>query len=260
MSYLQFRISDYVFRPTWLGTLITLICIPVFINLGQWQYQKAEQKQALQDLRDSYSVDTRVQLPHAIADREEWRYRQVKVEGAYETRYQILLDNQVDHGRVGYHVITPLRINNTNRYVLVDRGWIPAMANHSELPEFGTPAGEQEVAGHVWIPSEKYYSLEKPEQLQQTQWQALWQNMDMKRYAAAVPFEVLPVIIRLDADSKAGGFSRNWPPLAPPDRIATNIGYAYQWFGFAIASFVIYIVVSFKRINRRESGSNANTK
>lgn len=260
MSYLQFRISDYVFRPTWLGTLITLICIPVFIQLGQWQYHKAEKKQALQELRDSYSTDNQVSLPHTIANQEEWRYRQVKVEGAYKTQYQILLDNQVENERVGYHVITPLQINNTNRYVLVDRGWLPAQASHSELPEFNTPDGQHEITGHVWIPSEKYYSLEKPEQHQQSQWQTVWQNMDMKRYAAAVPFEVLPVIIRLDADSKAGGFSRNWPSLAPPDRIATHIGYAYQWFGFAFAAFIIYIVVSFKRINRKESSSYANTR
>ena len=260
MSYLQFRISDYVFRPTWLGTLITLICIPVFIHLGQWQYGKAQQKQALQTLKDSYSMENRVALPQAIVDPEEWRYRQVKTEGAYQAQYQILLDNQVENGRAGYHVITPLQIKGTDRFVLVDRGWLPAMANHSELPEFVTPDGQQEVTGHVWVPSKNYYTLEKPAQMQQTQWQVLWQNLDMNRYATAVPFEVLPVVIRLDAESKAGGFSRNWPLPAPPDRITTHIGYAYQWFGFAIASFIIYIVVSFKRINRRESSSNAHTK
>lgn len=258
MSYLQFRISDYVFRPTWLGTLITLICIPVFINLGQWQYDKAQQKQTLQTLRDSYSADHPVQLPLVITDQEEWRYQQVKVEGTYKTQYQILLDNQVENERVGYHVITPLQIADTDRYVLVDRGWVPAKANHSDLPEITTPAGLQQVAGHIWIPSEKYYSLEKPEQRQQSEWQTIWQNIDMKRYTAAVPFEVLPVVIRLDAASKAGGFSRNWPP--PADRINTHIGYAYQWFGFAAAALIIYIVVSFRRKNVKESTTNANTK
>src|SRR5690606_17662788 len=167
MSYLQFRISDYVFRPTWLGTLITLVCIPVFIHLGQWQYGKAEQKQALQALKDSHAVESRVSLPQEITDPEEWRYRQVRLRGVYDTRHQILLDNQVENGRVGFHVITPLQISDTNRYVLVDRGWIPARASHSELPEISTPEGDQEVTGYIWIPSEKYYSLEKPEQLLQ---------------------------------------------------------------------------------------------
>ena len=30
----------------------------------------------------------------------------------------------------------------------------------------------------------------------------------------------------------------------PTDRIMTNIGYAYQWFGFAIATLLIFIYMS----------------
>jgi surfeit locus 1 family protein len=258
MSYLQFRNSNYIFRPTWLGTLLTILCIPVFIKLGLWQYHKAEQKQALQALFDSYSHAGPVQLPSAIADPAQWRYRQVEVAGKFEPRYQILLDNQVENTQVGYHVITPLQLKSSNRYVLIDRGWIPAQANHCDLPVFDTPAGEQKIVGQVWIPSPKFYSLETSEQQKNRQWQALWQNMDMKRYATSVPFEVLPVVIRLDAQSSAGGFSRDWPK--PAERIETNLGYAYQWFGFAVAAVVIYLVVSFKKLNSNESSTHANTK
>ena len=258
MSYLQFRISEYVFRPTWLGTAITLVCIPVFISLGQWQYQKAEVKQTFQSQLDGYRHETPVQLPQKVDEPEAWRYRQVMVTGVYEPRYQILLDNQVENGRVGYHVITPAKIVGTDQYVLVDRGWIPAEANHSDIPSVSTPADEQKIVGHVWVPSTKYYSLEKPEDRLGSGWQTLWQNMDMKRYAAAVPFPVSPLVIRLDPESGAGGFSRNWP--APAERIETHIGYAYQWFGFAVAAFIIYIVVSFRKSERNESDRNANAK
>lgn len=251
MSYLQFRISHYVFRPTWLGTVITLVCIPVFISLGQWQYQKAEAKQAFQSQLDNYKHETPVQLPHKVDDLEAWRYRQIKVTGVYEPRYQILLDNQVENGRAGYHVITPLKIEDTEQYVLVNRGWIPAEANHSHMPSVSTPVGEQQILGQVWIPATKYYSLENPVDQVSAEWKILWQNMDMKRYAAVVPFSVSPLLIRLDPESGAGGFSRNWP--APAERLETHIGYAYQWFGFAVAAFIIYIVVSFRKSDRKES-------
>lgn len=251
MSYLQFRIMDYVFRPTWLGTLITLVCIPVFIALGQWQYQKAEAKQAFQSQLDHYSHETPVQLPQRVDNPDAWRYRQVKVTGVYEPRYQILLDNQVENGRVGYHVITPLKIDGADLYVLVDRGWIPAEVNHRDMPDVSTPAGGQQIVGHVWVPSTKYYSLEKPEDQLSSGWQTLWQNMDMKRYTAAVHFAISPLVIRLAPESRAGGFSRIWP--APAERIETHIGYAYQWFGFAVAAFIIYLVVSFRKSDRKES-------
>lgn len=258
MSDLQFRISEYVFRPTWLGTLITLGCIPVFIALGQWQYHKAEQKQTLQTLQDTHLGAEAVELPQAVDEPAAWRYRKVKVSGQYEPRYQILLDNQVENTRAGYHVITPLKIDETDQYVLVNRGWIPAEANHSDLPSIDTPAGVQQVVGQVWIPAKKYYSLETPEQKNSPQWQPLWQNLDMQRYAEAVPFAVSPLVIRLDPNSSAGGFSRNWP--APAERITTHIGYAYQWFGFAVAAFIIYLVVSFRKRDRNGSHQNANAK
>lgn len=258
MSDLQFRISDYVFRPTWLGTLITLVCIPVFIALGQWQYHKAEQKQTLQTLQDSQLHAKPVHLPQKVEEPDAWRYRQVSVSGQYEPRYQILLDNQVENTRAGYHVITPLKIEGRDQYVLVDRGWIPAAANHSDLPQIDTPTGDQQVVGQVWIPSKKYYSLEKPEEKNNPQWQVLWQNMDMQRYAEAVPFPVSPLVIRLDPDSNAGGFSRNWP--APAERITTHIGYAYQWFGFAVAAFIIYLVVSVRKRDRNGNQRHANAK
>lgn len=256
MSDLQFRISDYVFRPTWLGTLITVACIPVFISLGQWQYDKAQQKLAWQELKDAHVQGLPVALPQTVNEPEAWKYRRVEVSGEYDPRYQILLDNQVEGTRAGYHVITPLKIADGERYVLVNRGWIPAEANHSDIPDVSTPGGKQKVQGQVWVPSKNYYSLETPEQKNSPQWQPLWQNMDMQRYAASVPLAVSPLVIRLDPDSNAGGFSRNWP--APAERITTHIGYAYQWYGFAVAAFIIYLVVSFRKRERNGIKQDAN--
>ncbi len=71
--------------------------------------------------------------------------------------------------------------------------------------------------------------------------------MDMARYQKIVPIRILPLVIKLDAKSTAGGFVRNWQ--LPPSKIATNMGYAYQWFGFAIASVLIYLFTSIKKAN-----------
>ncbi len=70
----------------------------------------------------------------------------------------------------------------------------------------------------------------------------------MQRYANAVPFAIQPFVVRLDPQSKAGGFVRNWPP--PGERITMHLGYAYQWFGFALTLLVIYIVLNVKKVER----------
>jgi len=246
MSILQFRFTDYRFKPTWLGTLVTICCIPLFIKFGLWQYNKAELKRALQDSYEHYASAAPSKLPDVIENPEAWRYRPVEVKGEYLPKYQILLDNQVEGEVAGYHVITPVQIENTKHVVLVDRGWIPATDNHTDLPRFATPEGKQSIIGKVWIPSSKFYTLEAKGAASKA-WQPLWQNMDMARYQASVPFHVLPVVLRLDTKSNAGGFVRNW--VMPADRITTHIGYAYQWFGFAVAALLIYLYVSFKKIN-----------
>lgn len=247
-----------MFRPTIVGILVTFICIPLFINFGLWQYHKAQQKQAIQTAYNQAKVGDALMFPLEIADSsvpnyDEWKYKKVRVTGTYEPKYQFLLDNQVEESRVGFHVITPLKIDGTSQYVLINRGWILGKDTHTELPEFNTPTDQITLTGQVWVPSKKIFSLEsKPvitgndEALHRQPWQTVWQHMDMDKYKKSVPFMVSGMAIKLDSNSEADGFVRNWQ--VPAERIATNIGYAYQWFGFALATFLIFIYMSFTRI------------
>jgi surfeit locus 1 family protein len=227
MRNLQFCLADYRFRPSWLGTLITIMAIPLFIKLGLWQYQKAEMKQSLQIQQDQYAHTAAVTLPSQVDDPASWRYRRVRLTGIYDAAHQILIDNQVHEDRVGFHVLTPL-VTEANTLVLVNRGWVAGATDHK-----------------VWLPASKFYSLESPAQLAKTSsWTPVWQNLDMKRYASLMDKPVMPVVIRLDPEAP-GGYVRDWPK--PAERIATHIGYAYQWFGFAVATLCIYLYVSFRK-------------
>jgi len=231
------------FRPTLIGTLVTICCIPLFIKLGLWQYNKAEQKLALQSQYDASSSHQPEAIPEDLSNPEALRYKQVEVTGEYVKQYQILLDNQVEGETAGYHVITPLKLDGKDELVLVDRGWIAASDNHADVPQIDVPIGAQKVLGQIWVPSKKFFTL-SPQSLEKAHWQVLWQNMDMDAYVKAVPIKVLPVVIRMSSDNQ-GGFVRNW--IRPDDRIATHLGYAYQWFGFAVAAFAIYLFVGFRR-------------
>lgn len=231
------------FRPSLIGTIAVLILIPLFIHLGQWQYNKAAVKQALQHQYEMNAQEQDAQLPNDFSDLMALRYKNVLVHGEYLPPYQILLDNQVEGEVAGYHVVTPLKLSDRDQVILIDRGWIPALANHSDLPNVETPSGDQTVRGQIWVPSQKFFSLQ-PVNVARDQWQTLWQNMDMEGYAKAVSFKVVPVVLRMSPDNP-GGFVRNW--VRPDDRIQTHLSYAYQWFGFAVATLAIYLFVSFKR-------------
>ncbi len=241
----------YTFRPNLFMTLATLVVMVLCIKLGLWQYNKAELKQALQTQLNARLGEPAVALPDKISDIEAWRYKRVKFAGTYDTRYQVLLDNQVENTVAGYHVLTPMQVEGSKFYVLVNRGWIAGSADR-KVPVAITPQGRQEIEGDISVPAAKFFTLEEPSpkdgKWQQVWQDHVWQNLDMQRYAKSVPFAVQSFVVHLDPKSEAGGFVRNWPP--PGERVSMHLGYAYQWFGFALTLLVIFIALNVKKVER----------
>lgn len=251
MNKTQFKKYHFSFKPTLLGTILTLACIPLFIKFGLWQYNKAQLKISIQAAYNQAEVGAALNFPLQELDVEAWNYKKIKVTGVYAPKYQFLLDNQVNGNRVGFNVITPLKINQSSQYVLVNRGWILGKDTHAELPQFNTPTSQQTLTGQVWVPSKKFFTLENKERTNgKSSIATVWQHMDMELYRRKVPFEVSLMAIKLDENSDAGGFVRNWQ--VPAERIATHIGYAYQWFGFALATLLIYLYMSIIIVKSRE--------
>ena len=113
------RRLGYQFRPALIPSLVTLLLLPVFVGLGLWQLDRAEQKRALQAEYDARGRDGPIQIGARVQTAEELRFYRVIVKGRYDPDYQILLDNRVHQGRAGYHVITPLRIAGSDVRVIV---------------------------------------------------------------------------------------------------------------------------------------------
>lgn len=219
------------------------------MKLGFWQYNKADARRTLQTQLNAHQKEPAVAMPDKILDIESWRYKKVKFTGNYDSRYQILLDNQVQKTVAGYHVFTPMQLEGSQIYVLVNRGWLARTAANvgeaNKLPVIDTPLGKQQIEGEISLPANKFFTMDTPPSANNG-WQQVWQNLDMARYAKSVPFKIQPFIVRLSPASKAGGFVRDWSP--PGERVSMHLGYAYQWFGFALTLLVIFIVLNIKKV------------
>lgn len=258
MKQIEFKLRHCNFRPSLIGSVLTLLCIPLFIHFGLWQYHKAQLKMQIQAAYSQAKVNDALKFPLDLTGDQAlsldyWNYKKVTLTGVYETKYQFLLDNQVEGDRVGYHVITPLKVENSAQYVLINRGWILGKDTHAELPVFDTPVGKQIITGQIWQPSQKIFTLEDKALLEKTgqalsnrPWKTVWQHINIAQYKQAVPFTVSPMAIKLDQACDAGGFVRNWQ--VPAERIVTHLGYAYQWFGFALATLLIYLYMSITKV------------
>lgn len=213
---------------------MVVVLVAAFISLGLWQWRKYEVKTQLQTELDERSHAAVVAMPTTPADPESLRYRHVSLRGEFEPERQILIDNRVHREQAGYHVVTPLHLAGSDIRVLVNRGWIPAGADHSVVPQVTTPAGTVELAGIAIVPGSRFFTLAPSV----AGWQPVWQNLDLAAYAAAVPWPVQPVVVQLDAESPHG-FARDWP--RPDERADMHRSYAFQWFGFALASVGIWL-------------------
>ncbi len=240
------------FRPGLVPSIAVAVLLPFFLYMGYWQLQRAEEKRVLQSEYDSRASGPAVKVESRLQRPEELQFYRVVAKGYYETDRQILIDNRVHQGQAGYHVITPLKLPDSDVRLLVNRGWIPLGDDRARLPVFDTPKGLQEIVGVATVPSEKTFMLVKPEPFDRG-WQPVWQNMDMERYAAAVPFPVQPVVVLLAPESQASGFTRDWSRLDAG--IAVHKGYAFQWFMLAAALIAIYLFMSLRGArpdNRKE--------
>jgi len=239
-------------RTALLPTLVALIFIPMFVALGYWQLQRAEEKRVLQAEYDRRATETPVRIGPQRYAAEALQFRRIEATGRYQPEYQILLDNRVHRGVAGYHVITPLRIEGGETRVLVNRGWIPLGPDRQHIPVLDTPSARVHVVGVATVPHEPPLALGSPEPVGEV-WQPVWQHLDLDRYARAAPFTVQPVVMLLDPENRSGGFVREWSRLDPG--IAVHKGYAFQWFALAAATLAVYLVLmrqSMKR-NRRRS-------
>ncbi|MGH8531730.1 MAG: SURF1 family protein [Gammaproteobacteria bacterium] len=214
----------------------------LFTHAGSWQLDRARQKQNL-----AAAMEERARLPPlrvsgAINKDEALRYRKVVAAGEFAPHGQILIDNQVQAGRAGYHVITPLRIEGSDAVVLVNRGWIELGSDRNVLPELPLPEGRIEIRGVLDTPPGAPPITWGEEARPGSHWGKRWAYLDLDYYAESTRYAVLPLIILLDSAAPYG-LVRDWPKFDA--KVHMHRGYAIVWFSFAVITLAGCVAILF---------------
>ena len=231
--------SGFRFQPSLWPTLATVAGIALTLALGTWQLDRGHAKSALAEQIKSAHRDALIAMPAEEIGAADVQWRRVEARGRFEPKYAVLIDNRVLHGVAGYHVVMPLKLGASERYVLVNRGWVAGSNVRSQLPQIATPSGMVTVTGLATVPSRRYLELST-----QVAEGNVWQNLVLERYRTAVPIAIQPVVIQQENDL-GDGLRREW---APPD-VGTNThyGYGFQWFALAAAILIFYLVTHVRR-------------
>ncbi len=212
--------------------------IPLFCGLGIWQLDRAEQKRQL-----AAALESRRKLPPLSLNREtprinELEFRSISADGRFLAKKSVLIENRKHLGKNGFHVITPLQLAGTEQIVLVNRGWVPR-ARLTDMMPLTTPSVNLRVTGEIALPQPPALALEftQPESEDVPRWPYL----TLDHFAQWSGLKILPFAV-LQSPADSGGFVRQWPQPRISDGM--HIGYAIQWFSFALITLLIWLRLS----------------
>jgi len=231
--------ARYRFRASLWPTLAALAGVVATRALGNWQLGRGHEKAVLAQRIDTASHDAPIGLTGAQVNADDVVWRRVEASGRFEPKYAVLIDNRIVRGAVGYYVVMPLKIEGSERYVLVNRGWVAGTGSRDTLPQIATPAQPVRITGLATAPSKRYLELST-----KTVEGNVWQNLTLERYRATVPIALQPVVIQQESKLD-DGLVREWS--APDLGIDKHYAYAFQWFVMAAAIVIIYIACNVRK-------------
>lgn len=227
------------FRPSWQASLLLGALGLVFVWLGNWQLDRAAQKDSLQA---AFEEAPHFQNLPEVA--ESSRYARVEVRGQFDTERHLLVDNQVFAMRPGVHVLTPFTLTD-GRVILINRGWLPLAADRRSLPAVPTSSEITTVSGILDEPYVPGRQLGAPDEVGKDNWPQLvtYPRLDATADALSVP--LYPYVLLLEPKHSAGFDDREWKPVQTG--AAKHRARALQWFTFLIAALIIWIHLGVRR-------------
>ena len=198
--------------------------------LGVWQIERAAHKEGLLQAFNSEQESPPIRLTSQSPD-----WSRVFVDGVFDSSRQILIDNQIHNGKVGYKIFTPFRFDD-NKIVLVDRGWIGQGQSRSDLPQLNILEKKSRIIATVTSPEQGVLA---GSELLTNEWPRVSQSKAVEVIASAFNEPILDIVLVLDpGSSQITEFIQIKPFAITPVK---HYGYAMQWFTMSIVLLGMFL-------------------
>lgn len=263
-------------------TIIGLVLMAGMLRASYWQWQRHLQKLIyIQTLQEHFQ-----QPPSPILDllNSNWpdlTHRRVLVKGTYDFAHEFVLRNRMYQNFAGVHAITPLKIEGSEKYILIDRGFLPLdKAKLEQRAKYQKPT-EVALVGVVQASLARgLFGPKDPEAGPGRPWVDAWLRVDIENIQKQLPYSVLPIYLEVlannidpakpldsfindksgrdDIMSLSGGtkvqqmdsssLGENLP-IPVVDTIVSagrHLGYVYEWAFMAFMTFLICLVLQLR--------------
>jgi cytochrome oxidase assembly protein ShyY1 len=150
----------FLATPRWLGLAALMLAMAaVMVGLGRWQLSRYELRAGINERIDAAATAEPAPLTEVLpapqvgggaAPPAEAAWRRISASGVYDASNEILVRSRTVDGRVGFEIVTPLRLADGSA-VLVDRGWVaPGRHGAASRPDTPpVPTGTVTVVGRL---------------------------------------------------------------------------------------------------------------
>jgi len=194
----------------------------------------------------------------AMRDTATTQYRRATATGTFDWDNELSLASRTREGSPGVNILTPLRVPGTDSAVLINRGWVYAPdAMSVDLARWREP-NDATVTGYLLeIPHGGHGTVSA------TSSPRVVRRLEYDSVAKRLPYPVAPYILVATENRSAGSppTSRDSTPARLPPPLmdeGPHLGYAIQWFAFAVIGLVGAAVVV--RADRRGSHRATQTQ
>ena len=244
---MKISIYNISFNYKLLPSLVFIIFFTLFIKLGFWQLDRADQKKII-----NMAFIERQNQPAIPLNKETIQmpikdiiWHHVTISGEFLNDKNIILDNQVVQEKAGFLIYTPFKILDSNKIILVNRGWYPLSNSRNDVPNIPPIKGAQAIEGEINQMPSSGISLGKviTEKLDESSFRL--QKMDYEVLSSLIGKDLMRYVVKL----KKPIFDKTYVidlgiPVPDSDK---NYGYAFQWFAMAFTLFIIFIKLGLKK-------------
>ncbi len=238
------RDFGFVRRPKWIaGHIIVVVSLIVFVMMGFWQLRRLDDRRDFNSILTSRTAEGARPLDDLLAQygpsQDDLELRYVVATGTYAPDEEIIVLAKSYNGVSGNHVVTPLYLGD-GRAVMVDRGWVAIDLDRPGMSEFAPPEGAVDVYG-VLRKTEVRGSFGPTDPSEGILTQTA--RVDLQRIDQQVRGDVVQVYIQLQEQNPASAGDVPALVALPEPSEGPHLGYAVQWFLFALVTAVGYPIL-----------------
>lgn len=230
-------------------SVAALIFFALFVSLGRWQLERAQEKETLVARFEQQDPTTAEHGPVSSENAEQNLYEYRRVYGHYDSSHQFLLDNMVHAGQVGFQVLTPLILPDQQRALLINRGWVPLEGTRQNLPSVAVDTGSRQLTGRINRLPRAGFRMGPGVSEETRGWPRLVQYPTAIELEEVLDYPLFGYLLMLE-ENEPDGYVREWiPTVMSADQ---HRGYAVQWFAMAVVILILFTALSWNYWTRRQ--------